>query len=144
LTGLGALNGNQWSFALFPGWRDVRDAPLEEICARQYVACNEAALRARAEIDTARWIDVSYEDLVRDPAEELRALCEKLDLPFGREAEAHAADLAGNVSRTALSAPREEKWRERNPEAIERMLPVVAETERRLGYPSESATGAGV
>ena len=47
LTGLGSLSGSQWSFALVPGWRDLRNASLEEICARQYVACNEAVLAAR-------------------------------------------------------------------------------------------------
>src|SRR5215208_1631386 len=44
LEGLGPMSGNRWSFVLIPGWRDLRFSPLEEICARQYVACNEAAL----------------------------------------------------------------------------------------------------
>ncbi len=66
LTGLGPLAGNQWSFTLVPGWRDLRAAPLEEICARQYVACNEAVLEARGALDPSRWIDVAYEDLVAD------------------------------------------------------------------------------
>jgi Sulfotransferase family len=133
LTGLGELSGNQWSFALVPGWRDLRSASLEEICAAQYVACNEAALEARAEIHPARWIDVAYEDLVAAPVEQLRELYEKLDLVFGAGAAAYAAGLSDNVSRTALAAPREEKWRERA-ETVERVLPLVADVERRLGY----------
>jgi hypothetical protein len=137
LTGLGPLSGNQWSFVLVPGWRELRDASLEEICARQYVACNDAVLRARDGIDEARWLDVAYEDLVRAPGEELRSLFEKLDLRFTGKAEAYAAGLAGNLSRTALSAPREEKWREQNADAVARVLPLVAETERRLGYVDE-------
>ncbi|MGZ8688370.1 MAG: sulfotransferase family protein, partial [Gaiellaceae bacterium] len=67
LNGLGALSGDRWSFVLVPGWRELRDASLEEICARQYVACNEAVLAARSGIDDSRWIEISYEGLVDDP-----------------------------------------------------------------------------
>jgi hypothetical protein len=134
LDGLGDLSGNQWSFALVPGWRELRHAPLEEICARQYVACNDAVLDARREIAEERWIDIRYEDLVRAPVEEFRSLYGKLDLEFGPAAAEYASDLGAHVSRTALSAPGEEKWRERDVEAIARILPLVADTERRLGY----------
>jgi hypothetical protein len=134
LGGLGDLSGDQWSFALVPGWRELRHASLEEICARQYVACNEAVLDARRGVAEGRWIDIRYEDLVRAPVEELRSLYSKLGLAFGPAASAYAADLGTRVSRTALSAPGEEKWRAGNAEAIERILPLVAETERRLGY----------
>ena len=134
LNGLGPLSGNQWSFALVPRWRQLRDASLEEVCARQYVACNEAVLDGRTEIDDARWIDLRYEDLVRNPVEELRTLYARLGLELVPAAARYAAGLAGNVSRTALSAPRAGKWREQNAEAIGRILPLVADTERRLGY----------
>ena len=134
LEGLGPLSGNRWSFTLVPGWRELRHAALEEICARQYVACNEAVLKARSTIDDARWVDLHYENVVRSPLEELAGLYAKLGLDFVPKAQAYAERLTRNVSRTALTAPSEEKWRERNADAIERILPLVAETERRLGY----------
>jgi hypothetical protein len=133
LTGLGALSGNEWSFALVPGWRDLRDASLEGICAAQYAACNEAVLEARGRIGQDRWLDVSYEDIVGQPVAELQSLYEKLGLAFGDRARLYAANLGTNVSRTALDAPRDGKWRERQ-EKIERVLPAVADLERRLGY----------
>jgi Sulfotransferase family len=133
LTGLGALSGDRWSFVLVPGWRELRSASLEEICARQYVACYEAVLGARESLDPSRFVDVAYEDLVRDPVTELRRLLDRLELPFTAKVERFATGLAENVSRTALSAPRAEKWRE-HAEAIERIQPLVAATERRLGY----------
>jgi sulfotransferase family protein len=133
LDGLGALSGDMWSFALVPGWRELRDASLEEICARQYVACNDAVLEGQAQIDDDRWIDLRYEDLVADPIEQLGGLYARLGLELVPAAAAYAANLASNVSRTALTAPRAEKWREEHPE-VERILPLVAETERRLGY----------
>jgi Sulfotransferase family len=133
LTGLGPLSGDRWSFVLVPGWRELRAASLEEICAHQYVACNEAVLSARDSLAATRWIDVSYEELVSEPGSQLRALFAALGIAFTPAVERHAATLAQNVAPTALSAPRPEKWRE-NAEAIERILPLVASTERRLGY----------
>ena len=134
LTGLGTLSGPQWSFGLVPGWRELRDASLEAICARQYVACNEAVLEARSSLDPARWIDIAYEDLVQRPSDVLRSLYRSLDLSFGQDAERYAARLADKPARTALSTPALGKWREQNPDAIARIQPLVAETERRLGY----------
>lgn len=134
LDGLGALSGDRWSFVLVPGWRELRAAPLEEICARQYVACNEAVLASRSGIDASRWLEISYEDLVADPHAELGALHRRLGLTFTDEVERFASDLSVSRSRTALSAPRAGKWRDQNLEAVERVLPLLAETERRLGY----------
>ena len=134
LTGLGELSGNVWSFVLVPGWRELTDAPLEEICARQYVACNEAVLDARAGVAESRWIDVAHEDLVRSPAEELERVYRALGLGFTEEARRYAASLERTTSATALTAPRPEKWRDENPEAVARIQPLVVDVERRLGY----------
>jgi hypothetical protein len=136
LTGLGPLSGDRWSFVLVPGWRELRAASLEEICARQYVASNEAVLEAREGVDGARWVDVACEDLVRSPADELQRVYERLGLGLGEEARAFATGLAARPAATSITAPRAEKWREQNPEAIERIRPLVAEVERRLGYDS--------
>lgn len=136
LTGLGTLSGDLWSFVLVPGWRDLLDAPLEEICARQYAACNTAVLEARAGGASSRWIDVSYEDLVRAPSDELGRLCAELGVDFGQPLRDYASSLASNPAPTALTAPRPEKWRHQNPDAVERVLPQLAELEERLGYGS--------
>jgi Sulfotransferase family len=142
LTGLGELSGNQWSFVLVPGWRDLRDAPLEEICARQYAACNEAMLTARETIAEPRWLDVAYEDVVAEPVTTLRELFGRLGLAFADDVENHASRLAEKVSRTALTAPDEAKRRSQD-EAIERVLPLVADLERRLGYGVSGSVAVG-
>lgn len=134
LTGLGELSGNSWSFVLVPGWRELLGAPLEEICARQYVACNEAVLEARAGMDPARWVDVRYEELVRSPADELERLYAALDMRFADAARRHAEGLGARTASTAVTLPRPEKWREENRDAVARIAPLVAEVERRLGY----------
>jgi hypothetical protein len=134
LEGLGRLNGNRWSFLLIPGWRDLRSLPLEEICAHQYIACNEAVLDARSRIDFAQWLDVSYEDLTSDPVATVRWLFENLALDFTPEVQAFAENLTDRPGSTALTPPQPDKWRHQNPSEIERILPLVARTERRLGW----------
>jgi Sulfotransferase family len=134
LEGLGPLSGDRWSFVLVPGWRALRRAPVEEICAHQYVACNEAVLATRERIDPARWTDLTYEELVADPVAQLGRLFARLGIPFGAEERRFAAALPYRPSATALTVPRPEKWREQNPDAVERILPLVQATESRLGY----------
>lgn len=133
LEGLGDRSGHEWSFALIPGWRELRHAPLEEICARQYVACNEAILCGRAELGPGRSIDVAYENLVERPSEEIGRIFAELGLRFTDEAARFAAFVPGTPV-NALTPPTREKWREQNPAEIRRILPLVAATERRLGY----------
>lgn len=140
LNGLGELSGDRWSLVLVPGWRDLRDAPLEEICARQYVACNNAVLEDRAALAGSSWVDVRYETLVAEPVDELRRVYDVLGLAFTEQAEQFARVLAENPSRTTLTSPRAEKWRDRNAGAVARVASQLAETERLLGYALERPT----
>ena len=117
-----------------PAWRELLAAPLEEICARQYVASNETVLEARRHTDEARWIDVFYEGLVAHPVDEMRRLYALLDLPFTASVERFASAFAESISPTSVTAPRQDKWRDQYDEQIERIVPLVAATERRLGY----------
>jgi hypothetical protein len=132
LEGLGPLSGNRWSFVLIPGWRDLRSSPLEEICARQYVACNEAALTAREGVDPGSWLDVAYEDLVSSPVETTRRVFDQLGLSFSGRVEEAADALHRTSGPTVLTAPRPGKWREQNRAAVERIEPLVSPTENRL------------
>jgi hypothetical protein len=134
LEGLGPLSDNRWSFVLIPRWRDLRFAPLEEICARQYVACNEAVLAAREGLPPSRWHDVAYEDLVASPVAVATRLFEELGLDLDPEVEEFAAALHRSPGPTALSPPRPGKWRDQNRAEIERIIPLVAPTEKRLGW----------
>jgi hypothetical protein len=134
LDGLGALSGNRWSFVLIPGWRDLRSAPLEEICARQYIACNEEVLRARDAVEGSRWHEVAYEELMSAPVETARNLFERLDLVVSPSVEEYARALPGRPAFTTLTPPRPNKWQTLNGPAVERVLPLLEPVGRRLGY----------
>jgi len=126
----------RWAFTLIPGWRELTSSPLEEICAWQWIRCNEAVLAHRQEVEgRVPYLQVRYEDLTADPGPVLRRIAEFLEVDY----EAGLAAHAGRLPRiNVVSAPDREKWRRENPEAIARILPLVEPTMRRLDYDSSS------
>ncbi|MGD8398273.1 MAG: sulfotransferase [Anaerolineae bacterium] len=127
---------DRWAFTLIPGWRSLTARRLEEVCARQWIACNEAVLAHRASSSGAvPYLTVRYEDLVADPAPVLAQIAAFIDVDFEGSLARHAAQLPRiNV----VSAPEQEKWRRQNPEAIARIVPLVAPMMARLGYKLEA------
>ncbi|RMF78471.1 MAG: sulfotransferase [Nitrospirae bacterium] len=124
----------RWCFFLFRGWRDYVAAPIEEVCARQWQAYNEAVLAARRAIPGERWVEVVYEEILDDAVACFRQLFDRLELRFTNELEAHCRDLVRRPY-NAFSTPARDKWRSGpHRERIERVLPAVAETARKLGY----------
>ena len=124
----------RWCFFLFEGWREYLDRPIEDVCAAQYVAMNDAILRARERVPSKQWTEIVYEDLVRDPVAAFRAVWETLGLRFGSRQEAQCRDVLGRPY-NAFSPIRLDKWRElENRWRIERVLPVVHSTAHRMGY----------
>ena len=129
----------RWCFFIFDGWREYLDRPIEEVCAAQYVAMNEAILDARAAIPASQWTEIVYEDLVRDPVAAFRAVWGGLGMSFGPRQEAHCRNVLGRPY-NAFSSIRLDKWKEQGNRArIELVLPWVAGVARRMGYPDAPA-----
>ena len=128
---------DRWAFTLIPGWRDLATASLEEICAWQWIRCNEAVLaHCRATEGEVPYLTIRYEDLIADPG----IILERVAGFFGLDFENDLARFAVRLPRiNVVSAPEQEKWREQNPEAIERILPLIDPMMQRLGYDSTSS-----
>ena len=129
----GEERGRDWSFVLIPGWRELVSAPVEEIAAHQYVSCNEAGLAAAGLVDPSRWISISYEDLVARPEEEVARILDRLGLGMTRAITEMVRRL-DDVPINTVTPPKADKWRDENRAEIERILPIIEPTERRLGY----------
>jgi len=124
----------QWCFFLADGWRDYINAPVEEVCAFQYNAINQAILDARRTIPATQWSEVFYEDLVREPVESFRKLFEASGLPFDEQLQAHCMNVL-DTPYNAFSEIRLDKWKDgRNREKIERVMPKVAAVASAMGY----------
>ena len=122
-----------WKFVLYPGWREDLRGPLERICARQWVASNDAIADAFQTIPTERRTEVRYEALVESPANEVARI---LDF-IGVEKEPALLDKARRLKETPINVvtpPEQGKWRRENPKEIESVLPLIRPTMERLGY----------
>lgn len=70
----------RWAFTLIPGWRELVDRPLVEICARQWAASNQAVLDFAALPNPLPILRVTYERLIAKPDETLRRITDFLDI----------------------------------------------------------------
>nr|WP_259374520.1 sulfotransferase [Calidifontimicrobium sp. SYSU G02091] len=130
-----AINGGEfkeWSFFLAPGWREYNHASLEEACAFQWLSANRMALDAKKSIPPEQWVHLRYEDIFKRPVEMFRETFEQLGLPFTADMRARCANL--QPTSVVSGKPKQQKWKEHNPAAIERILPMIAPLMRELGY----------
>ena len=124
----------QWCFFLAEGWRDYLRAPIEEVAAFQYEAINRAILDAKQAVPAGQWVEVFYEDFLRDPVRTFRRIFEACGLTFDHRLEKHCSEVLGNPY-NAFSEIRLDKWKEgRNRAKIERMLSKVAGVAAEMGY----------
>lgn len=125
---------DEWHFFLPPGWREYNRASLADVCAFQWVTANRLALEARALIPNENWIEVRYEDIFARPVEMFRDIFARLDLPFDDAMRERCATLGNRPTSIVKGTPKKDKWKEHNPEAIERIVPFIRPTMERLGY----------
>jgi hypothetical protein len=134
-----AINGGEfkeWHFFLPPGWRDYNRVSLEEACAFQWLSANRLALEGKRLIPPERWIQLRYEDLFERPVEMFREAFERLDVPFDAALRERCAHLA--PTSIVKGAPKKQKWRDHNPAAIERILPMIRPLMAELGYDADA------
>lgn len=127
---------HKWCFFLADGWRDYLARPIEDVCAFQYRTINRAILDGRAVTPSAQWVEVFYEDFLRDPVATFRNVFEGCDLTFDARLEQHCAGVLGRPY-NAFSEIRLDKWKDSvNRERVERALSQVAEVAAAMGYES--------
>ena len=124
----------EWHFFLPPGWRDYNHASLEEVCAYQWLTANRLALDAARDVPPEQWIQIRYEDLLDRPVEVFRDAFTGLGIPFDAALEARCASLDRRPTSIVSGPPKRDKWRDRHPEAIARILDRIRPMMDQLGY----------
>jgi hypothetical protein len=127
-----------WSFFLPPGWRDYNHARLEEVCAFQWLSANRMALDAGRSVPPEQWIRLRYEDIFDRPIEMFRGVFARLGLPFDDAMRDRCAKLGQLPTSIVKGKPAKEKWKQSNPEAIERILPTIRPLMAELGYDTDA------
>ena len=120
---------NRWAFTLIPGWRDLTSAGLAEVCARQWVVCNEAVLGFRERAGRqAPFLTVRYEDLIESPLETVHRIAEFSDVVSRTDLQ--RLPHANVVSLPGADAPR------RHAASVAMVESIIGPTMARLGYSS--------
>lgn len=105
----------------------LKHHPLDEVCALQWQRCVDKARDALVGIDSDRWLEIGYEEFVRDPERELQRVMAFLggEVP-GETARFATADIRADSvgkGRAELDA-----------EATRRIESLVGRTLERFGY----------
>ncbi len=123
-----------WCFFLANGWREYRNAPIEEVCAFQYRAMNNAILSAKNEVPEKQWHELCYEKLIADPVAEFQKVIEACDLTFDKHLKRHCSGVIRNPY-NAFSEIKIDKWKDgKNSEKVKLVLPLVRQVAADLGY----------
>jgi hypothetical protein len=122
-----------WKFVLYPGWREDAGGPLELVCARQWIACNQGALQGAEIAAPGRWIDIRYEDLVIRAEAEVARVLEALQLPYDDDVRERARAVRSTPI-NIVTPPEQGKWRRENPHEIESVRSLIEPMMHRLGY----------
>jgi sulfotransferase family protein len=128
---------HEWHFFLPPGWRDYNQASLEEVCAFQWMSANRLALDASRSIPPQQWITLRYEDIFERPVAMFREAFKRLDVPLDARIEERCASLASRPTSVVKGVPKRQKWKDSNPAAIERILPMIAPLMHEMGYDAD-------
>jgi hypothetical protein len=119
----------RWAFTLIPGWRELLNRPLEEVCAWQWVQSNQSVLDFLENNKGAfPHVILRYEDLICNSGKELGKISRLLDPSGG---EIRLPDCLPNIN--VVSAPDPNKWRKYQSE-IENVYPIINTTLEMLGY----------
>jgi hypothetical protein len=124
----------RWCFFLAKGWRNYTKAKIEEVCAFQYIAMNEAILNAKKNIPAKQWHEISYETLINEPLQEFEQIFLDCGVIFDNHLKQHCKEVLQKPYNT-FSEIRIDKWKDgQNKEKIEKILPEVNNIAKRMGY----------
>jgi hypothetical protein len=110
----------------YPGFRhDAKTHSVEEVIAKQWVACCRQADEDIAKLDGERVLKVRYEDLVNRPREWIIKILHHCGLEMRQEIEACVPKI---------DAGRQDKWTNMKPEVLRRAIPILGPEMQRQGY----------
>lgn len=124
-----------WTYPAPPGWQQVVDRPLAEICAWSWQQHVEAALAFCAR-HAGEVLRIRYEELVEHPLRVLQDVAGRVGLNWSEDVARYVR--AAPLSRTTVTQPSPDKWQVKYAAEIARVLPQVRATAGRIGYELET------
>lgn len=111
----------------YPGiYRDIKRMRIEEVIAKQWVACSRQARDDLAALASGAVLHMRYEDFVASPVEKFGRVLEHFELSMTPEIE--------NALRQTIDSDRQQKWLRMDPEVIRAVIPILGDEMERHGY----------
>jgi hypothetical protein len=123
--GLPGWSGYVWSLLLIPGWHHLIGEPLPVVVAHQWATTTNILLDDLARISAERLRVMTHEQFLAAPQSSVERLASSLELQWDRQLGANLP-----LSKTTVSQPRPDKWRQFERE-IEPAMQIVAEADAR-------------
>lgn len=124
-----------WAYPAPPGWMHVLDRSLEQVCAwswRQHIEIADSALQR---LSPQRTLMVKYEDLLNEPTPTAQKIAQFCEVRWHTGVGRYLAERP--LSRTTISRPQVDKWREKHQSEIESLMPTIAPVMEKFGYAAE-------
>jgi len=111
----------------YPGiYDDLKRMTVEEVIAKQWVACVKQAEADFAKLTPGIVLRVRYEDFVSCPVEHFERICAHFGLRMTPEFAEHVG--------ATVDPNRQSKWRRLDEDLLRRCVPIYREEMERLGY----------
>ena len=117
----------------YPGWRrDIaKGLPIHEVAAKQWVSAVDTALANLETLPATSWLNLRYEDVVRDPQLWLQRIADFCEIGVAPDT---VAELSESVHDQSL-----DRWRTRIREIhLSEVMLILKPTLRKLGYLQQS------
>ncbi len=124
----------RWCFFIAQDWKDYINESIENVCAYQYRIMNEAIIKGRVLVPKSQWVEIQYEDLLKDPVNGFKDAFISLGLEFDQHLEQHCGSVL-STPYNAFSEIRLDKWKDgRNAEKVASVLDSVKAISMEMGY----------
>ena len=117
--------GGTWSLLLVPGWQKLKQMQLPQVVAHQWAITTEVLLDDLEKLQADRVQAIDYGRLLESPQSEMERIAAGLGLGWDRQ----LGDTLP-LSKTTVSKPDREKWRELEP-VIQSVWPIVEKADAR-------------
>jgi len=129
-----------WSLLLPPGYERLQGRPLEEVVAFQWRVANETILDDLSVLPRDRWTTVRYEAVLANSRAEIGKLLDFAGLAMDSRLESYLSRPLP-LSKYTQTRPDPDKWKQ-NAAEIDRVMPQLEATARRLGGAAAGVTDA--
>jgi hypothetical protein len=103
-------SGDWWKLDFPPGWQDLTDAKLEEVCAGQWCASHTAILDFLAQNRDVEVFRLKYEDLIGTEAERIRVIDELANWLGTDRSHLLVPAIQGMAPMNSITLPQPSKW----------------------------------